>query len=187
MDYLVNFIAMTMLLVVTCLAIFLAGLVIFTIGMSVWEGIKYVYSILKRLKSNDDKKDDNSMKIEDGKLIVNAVNAVWVEISPEVFRSQNFKEMKEIIIGNKDIWFLGENPQLIYEQGFKYYAEESVYKTLQPKRKEGWYRATFINTDYGYGLDVVVNYKTSDNQFYIGCDAFGNEDFFWIDEEPIQF
>ena len=122
------------------------------------------------------------MKISNAEAIICAVEAEWVVVSETEFNA-NRKGKKEMQIGSRNVFYKGIKPfAMECIRTKKYYIENSVYEAMQPKRKEGWYKAK-LDGDYG-----VVKYHQSFGLFKaLGCDELKESDFEWVDDKPIEF
>jgi hypothetical protein len=60
-------------------------------------------------------------------------------------------------------------------------------ESLVPQRESGWYRVKLHNAFYDNKKELVVYYDSPKEYFACGCDPFDENDFEWIDDEPIKF
>lgn len=129
------------------------------------------------------------MKINNSQALIKAIEAEWVEISKEQFDVQFLRQNgNEYFIGKKHLWSLGTRPFLLFcGNTKKYYMEQSQYEAMQPKRKEGYYRAKMkFGLAYG-GKRIVAYYMESTGEFYCSNWQLKESDFEWIDDKPIEF
>jgi hypothetical protein len=60
-------------------------------------------------------------------------------------------------------------------------------KSLVPERESGWYRVRLRNVFYVNKKELVVHYDDTKKFFSCGSDPFDENDFEWIDDNPIKF
>lgn len=63
----------------------------------------------------------------------------------------------------------------------------SLEKSLVPERESGWYRVKLRKCFYVNKKELVVHYDDTKKFFSCGSDTFYDNEFEWIDDEPIKF
>lgn len=131
------------------------------------------------------------MKIENSVGIVKAVEAEWVQIEGDLYDKEvSSADFKNFFINDKTVLstLIGQKPLLMYcSQKNLCYAEKSFYEEIKPKRESGWYKVKLQKTFYDNKKELVVYYDSTKKYFASGCDPFDENDFEWIDDEPIKF